>query len=94
MTFLLNPYDATLDLTDKDDRNLYQEGCKGLKDKDTFNGKKENYSSFVKLIERDFNGNRTMEALKVCTAWNSQASDSKDKRIPLLILAFFLDIFQ
>lgn len=70
---LLNPYDAILDLANKDDCKLYQEGYKGLKDKEIFNGKKENYSSFDKFIERDFNGTRTMEAFNICTAWNSQA---------------------
>ena len=63
--FLLNPYDAVLDLADKDDMKLFQEGCKGLQKEDIFDGKKQNYSNFVKLIERDFTSTRTMEALEV-----------------------------
>ena len=31
MAFILNPYSADLDLSDKDDRKLFQEGCKGFK---------------------------------------------------------------
>jgi len=65
--FLLNPYDATLDLADKDERKLFQEGCKGLKESDIFGGKKTDYGNFVKLFERDMNRNRTMKALKVVT---------------------------
>ena len=82
-TFLLNPYDATLNLADKDDRKLFQEGSKGLKDKDIFDGKKVNYGNFVKLIERELNATRTMEALEICTEWNKGATTAEGKRIPL-----------
>ena len=51
-TFLLNPYDAPLDLSDKEDRKLYQDACKGLLEEDRFDGKRESYPSFVKLIEQ------------------------------------------
>ena len=53
MAFLLNPYDAELDLSNKEDRKLFTEGCKGVKEKDIFDGKKQNYSTFVKLIENE-----------------------------------------
>jgi len=49
--FLLNPYDATLDLADKDNRKLFQEGYKGLKESNIFGRKKPDYGNFVKLIE-------------------------------------------
>ena len=54
-TFLLNPYDADLDLSDKDDRKLFQEGSKGIKstNKDEcilFDGKKANFNKFSKII--------------------------------------------
>ena len=40
MVFTLNLYDLDLDLTDKDNRKLYVEGCVGLKSKDDlFDGK-------------------------------------------------------
>jgi len=32
MTFMLNPYEAGLDLTDKDDRKLFTDASKGLKE--------------------------------------------------------------
>ena len=81
-SFLLNPYDATLNLADKDDRKLFQEGCKGLKDKDIFDGKKPNYGNFVKLIEPGLTSTRTMPALEISTAWDSNSSSTEAKRIP------------
>ena len=50
-SFLLNPYDTTLHLQNKEDRKLFQDACKGLKEKDQFGGRIELYSDFVKLIE-------------------------------------------
>ena len=50
-----------LDLNDKDDRKLFQEGCKGLLEKDMFTGSKTEYGNWVKLIETDFESTRTME---------------------------------
>ena len=65
--FLLNPYDTPMDLTDKDDQKLYQEACKGLKEKKLFDGKKENYSNFIKLIEKVLSATRLTDALKINT---------------------------
>ena len=80
--FLLNPYDAPLDLTDKDDRKLYQEACKGLKDKDLFDGKRENYSNFIKLIEKDLSATRLLDSLKINTVWDITAPSAAGRRIP------------
>jgi len=82
-TFLTNPYDAPLDLGDKDDRKLFKEGCKGLCEKDMFTGTKKGYGNFVKLIKTDFESTRTMEALKVCTKWDTAGGTDKTNRIPL-----------
>ena len=81
-SFLSNPYDVTLNLADKDDGKLFQEGCKGLKNKDIFDGKKQNYGNFVKLIQRELNTTRTMAALEVSTKWDSKDSSTEAKRIP------------
>ena len=80
--FLLNPYDAPLDLSNKDDRKLYQDACKGLKDKDLFDGKRENYSNFIKLIERDLTAFRLLDNLKINTEWATTASTIEHQRIP------------
>ena len=82
-SFLLNPYDATLNLVDKDDRKLFKEGSKGLKDKHIFDSKKVNYGNFVKLIESELNATRTMDALEVCTKWDTRATTVEEKRTPL-----------
>ena len=52
-SFLLNPYDAVLDLADKEDRKLFQESCKGLPEKSLFDGQKHHYQDFVKLTEKE-----------------------------------------
>lgn len=80
--FLLNPYDAPLDLSNKDDRKLYQDACKGLKDKDLFDGKRENYSNFIKLIEKDLTAFRLLDNLKINTEWATAASTIEHQRIP------------
>ena len=80
--FLLNPYDAPLDLADKDDRKLYQEACKGLRDKDLFDGKRENYSNFLKLIEKDLSATRLLDSLKIHTIWDAHASTLAGQKIP------------
>ena len=83
MTFVLNPYDKALDLTDKEDRKLFTEGCKGIKEEDLFDGKKQNYGDFVKLIEEGLNDTRTMEALEINTKWADGGDVDAAKRIPL-----------
>ena len=49
--FCINPYDVTLDLRNKDDRKIYLDGCKGLDKEDLFDGSKEKYKDFVKLMK-------------------------------------------
>ena len=83
MAFLLNPYDAELDLSNKEDRKLFTEGCKGVKEKDIFDGKKQNYSTFVKLIEMNLSSTRTMDALKINTKWVAGGDIDATKRDPL-----------
>ena len=81
-TFLTNPYDASLDLADNDDRKMFQEGCKGLCDKDKFIGTKQGCGNFVKLIETDFESTITMEALEVCSQWDSSGGTAEARKIP------------
>ena len=79
-SFLLNPYDATLDLSNKEDHKLFQDACKGLKGKDLFGGERDKYNDFVKLIESEFNSTRMMEALNIATKWRDKATTREDKR--------------
>ena len=71
-----------MDLSNKDYRKLFQEGCKGLKEKYIFDRKKQNYSNFVKLIERDLTSTRTMDVLESSTTWDNHAGTVEAKRIP------------
>ena len=79
--FLLNPYDATLDLKNKEDRKLFQDACRGLKEKDLFGGGRDKYTDFVKLIEREFNSMRVMEALQIATKRKIDAPTQDEKRM-------------
>ena len=80
--FLTSPYDDPLDLVDKDDRKLFKEEFKGLCNKDMFTGTKQGYVNFVKLIKTEFESTRTMEALEVCTKWDTAEGTDEAKRIP------------
>ena len=75
MAFILNPYDQTLDLLTRDHLRLYTEGCAGLPDKNKFDGKIENYPSFVKLIGKKMEHTRTRQCLKISTEWENTTDD-------------------
>ena len=70
VAFILNSYDAELNLTDKDDRKMYNDACKGLKEANLFDGKKENYTNFVKLIKKEFKTMRGMKTLDITKSWS------------------------
>ena len=91
-TFIFNPYDATLNLSDKEDRKLYQDACKGLTSEDRFDGKRENYPNFVKLIEQSLQDVRVMETLEISTRWDQSATDPDDRRLP--VQDDIIDIFR
>ena len=71
-------------LADKDDRKLFTDGCKGVKAEDIFDRKKQNYGNFVKLVEGDLNGTRTMEVLEINTKWSPGGETDAAKRVPLI----------
>jgi len=81
MAFILNPFEANLDLTDKD--KLFSEASKGLKDENLFDGKRENFAKFSKLIEKEFNNVRVMKCLSVPTTWDVGAATAAGRRIPV-----------
>ena len=91
MAFILNPYDLLLDLHDKDDRKLFKDGCKGLKEKELFDGKKENYGDFVKLLEVECESIRVVECLNIPTAWIAGGTAAA-RRVPTA--AGMIDIFN
>ena len=68
MPFILNPYDANLDLAgSKDDRKLFQKDCKELEGSDKLSGKETTYNNFAKLIDKFFEDVRVMETLTIPT---------------------------
>lgn len=69
MAFILNPYNVTLDLTDREDIKLSIAGCKGLIKQHVFGGKKNEYSEFVKRMEREFEDVHVMSVLNIAKEW-------------------------
>ena len=47
MAFILNPFEANLDLTDKDDRKLFADASKGLKDENLSMAKEKTSLNFL-----------------------------------------------
>ena len=71
MTFLLNPYDKELDISTKEGLQLYGTAKKGLEKEDRFDGTKEKYSKFVKLMDKAYKTYRMKNILKVPTSWEA-----------------------
>ena len=67
MAFILNLYDATLNLLNREDRKIFNDGCKCLDERDKFDGKKGTYSDFFKLIDKDFEDIHVMCTLNITT---------------------------
>ena len=83
MAFILNPYDAVLNLGNRDDRKLFTEGCEGLKKEDHFDGKRRSYGDFAKLLEGELLSTRTMEVLQINTKWQAGGDADAAKRVPI-----------
>ena len=66
--FYLNPYDADLDLSDKEDRRLFLEACKGLPDFE-FGGERNKISEFLKLLEVEMSDKRLLKTLDISMEW-------------------------
>ena len=74
MVFTLNPYDATLDLSDKDDRKLFEVGTRGLQGESRFGGDVIKFPKFRKLIRRLLEKIRSIESFRVGKDWNNAAA--------------------
>ena len=73
MVSYLNPYDKPIDLDTQAGLKLYSEAKKGLDKEDRYDGSKEKFSKFAKLMGKIFKTYRTMEIYKVPTAWEANA---------------------
>eukprot|EP00957_Ditylum_brightwellii_P082464 6269798-Ditylum_brightwellii.AAC.1 len=81
MAFILNPYNTTLDLLDKEDRKMFEIGTKGLEELQRFNGQTETFNNFAKLISHKMKDIQVLEALGVATEWDDPAPSNAFKVI-------------
>eukprot|EP00957_Ditylum_brightwellii_P009215 697407-Ditylum_brightwellii.AAC.1 len=70
-TFILNPYDGDIDLSNKEGRKLYNAGCTGVKKEQRFDGSKERFSDFQKMIRHQMNNLCMMDVMNVAVAWDA-----------------------
>ena len=56
-------------------------GCKGLKDDNLFEGSKEKYNNFVKLIKKPMEDVRVMNTLMMPTKWDEDNADVEAKKL-------------
>ena len=77
MSFQIYPYGAVLELSKNDDRKLYLEASKGLKEANLFTGKKTDFDQFSKLMGKSFKDVRVMETLVIPTKWDTTNTYSR-----------------
>ena len=68
------------------------DGSKEVKAEDVFDGNKQNYGNFVKLIEDELNATRIMEALAINIKWILGGETDVAKRV--LIEEGLTNIFE
>ena len=76
--FLLNPYDADLDITNKEDRRLYLDACKGITGYE-FGGERDKIGQFLKLLEVEMSDKRLTQALNVAISWKPTSRNPEKK---------------
>eukprot|EP00957_Ditylum_brightwellii_P013136 992677-Ditylum_brightwellii.AAC.1 len=79
MAFILNPYNTILDLSNKEDRKMFELGTKELEEKRRFNGRKEAFNDFAKLIGHKMKEIRVLEALEVAVEWTKASPSNATK---------------
>ena len=71
MAFILNPFQADIDLSNKEDKKLFEKGCEGLAKEDKFDGKREKYTTFMKLMKVAIEGVKLMDTLVLGTTYDA-----------------------
>ena len=89
MAFMINPYDRTVDLSDKDDKKLFEVGSEGLVNEDKFDGKAENAQGFLKLIRNRTGEFKLRDVFKVSSEWDMSTTAP---RVPTSYVDVFLSI--
>eukprot|EP00957_Ditylum_brightwellii_P154627 11768473-Ditylum_brightwellii.AAC.1 len=70
-TCILNPYTWDIDISNKEGRKLYAAGCVEVEKEQRFNGLKEKFSDFLKMIEDQTNDLQMIEILDVLVSWDA-----------------------
>lgn len=76
MTSRLSQYNTILNLSKNDDRKLYLEALKGLKESNLFTGKKTDFDQFSKLMGKSFEDVRVIKSLIIPTEWDTTNADA------------------
>ena len=84
-TFLLNPYEADLTLSDPSDRKLFTLGCEGLATDSKFNGERSKISDFLKLIGNGLSDICASDVFRISVEFKN----SSDPKIPTKITDIF-----
>ena len=78
--FFLNPYSQVLNLSDKSHLKLYTDGCKGLEKDLEFDGKRENFNDFDKLIRQKMSNRKVKECFIIATEWETTGTVPEQPR--------------
>ena len=74
MAFILNPFQANIYLTNKEDKKLFEKGCEVLAKEDKFNRKRKKYVTFMKLLKVAIEGVKLMDTLVLGTTYDDTAA--------------------
>ena len=70
-TFLLNPFQGDINLSQKEDKKLFERGSEGLKrEEDKFNGDRKKYAPFMKLLKVAVESIKVMECMIISTGYD------------------------
>ena len=75
-----------MNLSDNSQLKLYTDGCKGLEKELKFDGKRENFNDFVKLISQKMSNRKVKECLSIATEWTTSGTNPEQPTV-------FKDIF-
>ena len=74
MSFILNPFQADIDLSNKEDKKSFEKGCQGLKTDGMYDGKRKKYTTFMKLLKVAIESVKLMDILVLGTKYDTAIS--------------------
>ena len=87
MAFILNPYEADINLNTKEDRKLFKEGCAGLAEDDKFKGDRKSYTKFFKLLRVAIEAIKAFEVLTIGATFDSATAAPRAPATTINILS-------